>query len=220
MIKKETYKRILTSLVLLPIIIFSIFSDSLFFNIILLATFFFASYEWYNISKKSFTYLFIGFLIIIIAIFSAYFLRGSDNTSHQLFLWLLLIVIFSDTGGYISGKIIGGKKLTKISPNKTISGMIGSYAFAILPIFVIYVLNDLKIVIFEQLTLSIKTLILSLIFSLISQFGDLTVSYFKRKKKVKDTGNVLPGHGGLLDRIDGLIFLLIFAAIFKFAKII
>ena len=220
MIKKEIYKRILTSLVLLPIIIFSIFSDSLFFNIILLATFFLASYEWYNISKKSFTYLFIGFSIIITSIFSAFFLRGSDNTSQQLFLWLLLIVIFSDTGGYISGKIIGGKKLTKISPNKTISGMIGSYAFAILPIFVIYVLNDLKIVIFEQLTLSIKTLILSLIFSLISQFGDLTVSYCKRKNKVKDTGNVLPGHGGLLDRIDGLIFLLIFAAILKFAQII
>ena len=175
MIKKEIYKRILTSLVLLPIIIFSIFSDSLFFNIILLATFFFASYEWYNISKKSFTYFFFGFLIIITSIVSAFFLRGNDNSSQQLFLWLLLIVIFSDTGGYISGKIIGGKKLTKISPNKTISGTIGSYAFSILPISGIYVLNDLKIVIFEQLTLSIKTLILSLIFSLISQFGDLTV---------------------------------------------
>ena len=158
--------------------------------------------------------------LIIVFIISAHFLRGTDKNSQQLFLWIILIVIFSDTGGYFSGKIIGGKKLTKISPNKTISGMIGSFGFATFPIFIIYFLHNSELIIFEQLTLSIKTIMLSLLFSLVSQFGDLTISYFKRKNKIKDTGNILPGHGGLLDRIDGLIFLLIFSAILKFVKII
>ena len=220
MIKKELYKRILTSIILLPILIFSIFSNSILFNAILVAAFFLTTYEWYNISKKSFIYFFIGFLIIIVFIISAHFLRGTDKNSQQLFLWIILIVIFSDTGGYFSGKIIGGKKLTKISPNKTISGMIGSFGFATFPIFIIYFLHNSELIIFEQLTLSIKTIMLSLLFSLVSQFGDLTISYFKRKNKIKDTGNILPGHGGLLDRIDGLIFLLIFSAILKFVKII
>ena len=159
-------------------------------------------------------------MIIIVFIISAYFLRGTDKNSQQFFLWIILIVIFSDTGGYISGKIIGGKKLTKISPNKTISGMVGSFVFATFPIFIIHFLNDLELIIFEQLTLSIETIVLSLVFSLVSQSGDLTISYFKRKNKVKDTGNILPGHGGLLDRIDGIIFLLIFSAILKLIKII
>jgi len=152
--------------------------------------------------------------------FSAYVLRGNDKESYIFFLWIILVVIFSDTGGYIFGKIIGGKKLTKISPSKTLAGVFGSFIFSTFPILIIYALNYLNVLISYNLTLSYKTFSLSLIFSLVAQLGDLTISYFKRKNKIKDTGNILPGHGGLLDRIDGLIFLLLFSLILRFLKII
>ena len=138
----------------------------------------------------------------------------------MLFLWILSISFFSDIGGYTFGKMLGGKKLTKISPNKTISGMYGSFIFSIFPIIGIYILEQSGLTDFEKLIFSIKTIILSLVFSLICQLGDIIVSYFKRKNNIKDTGNILPGHGGLLDRIDGLIFLLIFSAILKIFKLI
>ena len=107
----------------------------------------------------------IGFFVLASAIVSAYFLKGSDKDSQFLFLWLLSIAIFSDTGGYIFGKKIGGKKLTKISPNKTISGTIGSFIFSTFPIFIIYFLENLSSFTFGYLSLSVKNLILSLILS-------------------------------------------------------
>ena len=113
----------------------------------------------------------------------------------------------SDIGGYIVGKSIGGKKLTKISPNKTISGSIGSFLFSLFPIGIFSVLTK-----FTELDLALanlnQQLIVCLILSFACQLGDLIISYFKRLAKVKDTGNILPGHGGMLDRIDGLIFAL------------
>ena len=112
--------------------------------------------------------------------------------------YIIVICVNSDLGGYIFGKIFKGKKLTKISPNKTISGSIGSFfcsLFAI-PIFI----NDLS-----HINLSLLILI-TLVISFVSQLGDLFISYLKRSAKVKDTGNILPGHGGILDRIDGIIF--------------
>ena len=125
-----------------------------------------------------------------------------------LIIFILLICIFSDTGGYTVGKIIGGKKLTKISPNKTISGTIGSFIFSLIPIIIFLIIyevtknNDFKI--YSYITSIISCLSLSFI----CQLGDLFISYFKRKAKVKDTGSLLPGHGGILDRIDGIIFVL------------
>ena len=115
-------------------------------------------------------------------------------------LFILLVCIFSDIGGYVVGKTVGGKKLTKISPNKTISGSIGSFLFSIIPIFLynFYDRNEYPII--------ILVVLLSLQISLICQMGDLLISYFKRKAKVKDTGSILPGHGGILDRIDGIVF--------------
>ena len=135
--------------------------------------------------------------------------------------WILLsVAFFSDTGGYIFGKIIGGKKITKISPNKTTGGVIGSFIFSTFPILFIYFFNKNEFLNAGNLFLSVKTFILSLLFSLICQAGDILVSYFKRKNELKDTSNILPGHGGLLDRIDGLIFLLLFSQILALLKII
>tara|TARA_B100001057_G_C22829098_1_gene942627 strand:+ start:194 stop:544 length:351 start_codon:yes stop_codon:yes gene_type:complete len=103
-------------------------------------------------------------------------------------------------GGYIFGKTIGGKKLSKISPNKTISGTIGSFISSIIPLVLIMNFNYL------DLELNIRNILFCLFISLISQLGDLFISLLKRKAKIKDTGNLLPGHGGILDRVDGIIF--------------
>jgi phosphatidate cytidylyltransferase len=119
-------------------------------------------------------------------------------------LFILSICVFSDIGGYIIGKSLGGKKLTKISPNKTISGSFGSFVFSLLPL--IY---------FQSLITNFNMAILFCFgLSLLCQLGDLFISYFKRKARVKDTGNILPGHGGILDRIDGIIFAVPISSIF------
>ena len=118
------------------------------------------------------------------------------------FLFIILICILTDLGGYTFGKIFKGPKLTKISPNKTYSGVVGSFLFSIVVgiLFLEYIDNNLL----EKDPIKIPLGILFI--SLISQLGDLIISYFKRKAKLKDTGNILPGHGGLLDRLDGMIF--------------
>ena len=115
-------------------------------------------------------------------------------------LYILGICVVSDIGGLIFGKIFKGKKLTKISPNKTISGSFGSLFFSLI-LLTIYILISSSINFFFLL-------LLTLAISLISQIGDLLISYIKRKAKVKDTSNILPGHGGLLDRLDGILFAL------------
>ena len=121
-------------------------------------------------------------------------------------LFLLLICICSDVGGFIFGKTFKGKKLTKISPNKTISGSLGSFILPLILVPIFFYLFLEKFDIFQLLTLTILV-------SLICQLGDLFISFLKRKANVKDTGDLLPGHGGILDRIDGIIFALPFGLI-------
>ena len=121
------------------------------------------------------------------------------------FLFIISICFFTDIGGYVFGKSIGGKKLTKISPNKTISGTVGSFIFSLIPILFFSEFN-----IFE-IEANFRSVIFSLLVSLVSQMGDLFISYLKRGAQIKDTGKILPGHGGLLDRIDGMIFALPFS---------
>ena len=133
-----------------------------------------------------------GLVYLILAIESEYF-----NLKIYL-LYSVLVAIMSDIGGLVSGKIFKGKKLTKISPNKTISGSIGSFIFSILLIPFFY-----KSQIDQNL---LNMLLITIIISLTSQSGDLFISFLKRKAKVKDTSDLLPGHGGVLDRIDGIIF--------------
>ena len=121
------------------------------------------------------------------------------------FLYFVSICFFTDIGGYIFGKIIGGKKLTSISPNKTISGTFGSFIFSLIPLILFSNLN------YPNLEFGINNLIFCLTISLISQIGDLSISYLKRRTNIKDTGKILPGHGGMLDRLDGIIFALPFS---------
>tara|TARA_B100001121_G_C18570724_1_gene564833 strand:- start:377 stop:916 length:540 start_codon:yes stop_codon:yes gene_type:complete len=127
---------------------------------------------------------------------------------NDVIIFILLICILTDIGGYSVGKVIGGKKLTKISPKKTISGAIGSFLFSLIPL-------TLSLDFFSRIYnfSLIEKILFCLSISLICQLGDLFISFFKRKANVKDTGKILPGHGGILDRIDGILFAVPFAFI-------
>ncbi len=119
-----------------------------------------------------------------------------DYDNKLYFIFFLAICVATDIGGYLFGNLFKGKKLTKISPNKTYSGLIGSYVLSSLVFFYFY----------YQFKFHYSLLIFTFLISTVSQIGDLFFSYIKRKAKLKDTGNFLPGHGGILDRIDGMIF--------------
>ncbi len=154
------------------------------------------------IFKENINIIVILYLILIIYLSiilpQLYFFITFDNNNKLIFLYLLLVCIMTDIGGYIFGKFFQGKKLTKISPNKTYSGLIGSYILS----------NIVFIYFYLKFNFSYSFIILTFLVCSISQIGDLFISYLKRKAKVKDTGSLLPGHGGILDRIDGIIFAL------------
>ena len=155
--------------------------------------------------KKNFTNIFLRFicksaslLYLSMLIFMILIIESKAPELKIFIFYSLLVSITSDIGGLVFGKIFKGKKLTKISPKKTISGSIGSFAFSFLliPIFIEFFNNQSFVILF----------FITFIISFISQVGDLFISYLKRKAKVKDTSDLLPGHGGFLDRIDGIIF--------------
>ena len=197
-------KRFIVSLLAFPLIYILLYQKVL-FNLIILITFLFCLYEWIKIFKKKNIIFFLGLLILLIFLISLIRIYNFNDFNLK-FLWLILITWLTDIGGYIFGKLFGGAKLIKISPNKTWSGAIGSIIlsqFAIL-IFLLDVNYQFNIyIIFAQLFLSI-----------IGQIGDILMSYIKRKNNKKDTSNFIPGHGGFLDRVDGLIWVIIFGNIF------
>jgi len=216
----ELHKRILTSIILLPIIIFSIIYSHISFILLLFIFLSLSIYEWFNLNIKKYSAtIVIGYFFIITSFVFAFLLRGENLEDHIIFLWVLFVCFFSDIGGYFFGKIIGGKKITKISPNKTYSGMVGSFIFSLFPIYIFNLISFYFLNI-NLFFLSLKNIFISLLISVFCQLGDITVSYFKRKNKIKDTGNILPGHGGILDRIDGLIFVFVIVGILRFFKFI
>ncbi len=201
--KNNLKKRIFTSLILI-FFIFLIFNSLYLMISSLLILGILSILEFFNLSKKIFEkkiYSFLSnlFFIICISIFSFFFfLLYSFQQSKFILLVLLIGCVASDIGGYLLGKILKGPKLTKISPNKTFSGAIGS--------FILSSILFSSLIYYETKVFNFRIIIIGLMISLFCQIGDLFFSYLKRKADVKDTGNLLPGHGGLLDRLDGIFF--------------
>ncbi len=202
MIKKNLKKRLLTS-VLLALLVFLIFKFSEILVFVLLLFGVFSLLEFFQISKRIFkskVYFIFSNIIFTIYIFTfcfLFFLLSQFLFIKILLFCFLIVCISSDIGGYVFGNIFKGPKLIHISPNKTISGAIGSIIFSCLsitPLIYFYAQNNSIIIIFSAIVTSIAC-----------QFGDLFFSYLKRKAKVKDTGKLLPGHGGILDRIDSTL---------------
>ena len=192
MINKELLKRVISSIILLPVAFYFIFAGSFYLIFFIITCFLVSIYEWNKMVKKI-EFKFLGTLFLIFSYYTFY-----EICNTHLWSFILLVCISTDIGGYVFGKLFKGRKLTKISPNKTYSGMIGGYllSFIILSLFLNWI-ND---------TVNMKWLIVTILISTVSQIGDIIISYFKRKSKIKDTGKIIPGHGGLLDRIDGMIF--------------
>ena len=203
----EITKRIISSIIILSIAFFFIIKGSFFYIFFLSIFFFITSYEWYKM-KKSKNYFIFGLIFLILSFLSAFFLR---NIYLEDFILVILICIATDTGGFVFGKLFKGPKLTKISPNKTYSGMIGSFFLSI--ISALFYSNYYGLIYWTDNVLLITVILISSV----SQIGDLTISYFKRISKIKNTGRIIPGHGGLLDRIDGMLLAIPFSFIlFKF----
>ena len=206
-------KRVITSFFLLLILCLSLFVHKYFWLVTLVLVSVIAYIEFQNIikkilkiKKKSLILLkFFSILYLLFFIFSSYSIYKNPPI---VLIFILLICIFSDTGGFIIGKLIGGQKLTNISPNKTVSGSVGSFIFSLIPTIIFLIIFNYTNNENFKINETTYTIILSLFLSLICQLGDLCISYFKRKANVKDTGSILPGHGGILDRVDGAIFVL------------
>ncbi len=206
------FKRILTSIIIFPLSIFFLFKGSYYLLFFLFTIFFIANYELLSAFKKKITIIFLN-LILILSLSLIYNLT-ENLISFYLLLWAITLVICSDIGGYVFGKIFKWKKITKISPKKTLSGVLGSFVFSLLSLLIAHLILPKFVQTFGSIIhlvnfLDPKFFFLAIIFSLVAQAGDLTMSYFKRNEKIKDMGKILPGHGGILDRIDGLMFVII-----------
>ena len=215
---KNFYKRTITSLFLIIILSFGLFYNDFSWKTLLIIFLILCFYEFYNLINKIYkniifkTILFF-FIVLYLYFFYSLLIRLRIEFGEEVILILLISCIFSDIGGYVVGKLIGGPKLTSISPNKTISGALGSIIFTVIGTssFALF-LNKVDEGLIK-LEFSFIIFIWLIIMSIFCQFGDLIVSYLKRKANVKDTGNLLPGHGGILDRVDGIIFAIPFGVL-------
>ena len=207
-------KRILTSLIALPLSIFFVVKGGYLLTFFLIFILFAGMHELFSVFKKIKSILFLS-LILILSLFYIYYLSEKEP---WLLYFVVAVTISSDIGGYVFGKIFKWKKLTKISPNKTVSGVVGSYFFSVICLFIYY--YQLQNAFGSGFQVNVQAFLITIIFSTVAQAGDLTISYFKRLEKIKDTGKILPGHGGIFDRIDGLMFIVILTFILYYLKFI
>ena len=210
--EKDLKKRILSSIILIPFVFYFIIHGSYLFLLLLITSFFISAFEWLKMTKTK-SYKVSGLIFLILSFYSIYQIRISEDNSYESFLIIFLICILTDIGGYIFGKIFKGPKLISYSPNKTVSGMFGSYllSLCIIPILIYFNLLEGD--------LNISLIIFIFLISTVSQCGDIIISIFKRKSKIKDTGKIIPGHGGILDRIDGMVFAFPFAYLIIFTNL-
>ena len=201
--KSEINKRINTGLFLFLLLIL-MFISKIIYLFVSLNVFSLSFIEFTKLSKLSFKkqyfkqFLFNCFFALYLFLFLLIFIFGLNDIHYKIILFIILLICaFSDIGGILFGKFFKGPKLTKISPNKTISGSLGSFFFSILASSFLlgYIFNT-------SLT---DNILLGIFVSFSVQLGDLFFSYLKRKSSIKNTGNILPGHGGILDRIDGIL---------------
>jgi len=206
MIKEEIIKRILSTIILIPTVLFFIIKGSFLFNFFIFICFLITTYEWLKLSKNNLFKVF-GTIFIAISFYTIFKIRNEFDKDYYHLLLVVIICVSTDIGGYVFGNIFKGPKLTKISPKKTYSGVIGSFLLSLIftNLFLEFSSNVQNFEFTKEMFLFI------LLVSFVSQIGDLIISYFKRKSKMKDTGTIIPGHGGILDRIDGVIFALPFS---------
>jgi phosphatidate cytidylyltransferase len=197
-------KRFVVSLLAFPLIYILLY-QKLLFNLLILIVFLFCLYEWNKIFKKKNPIFFLGLLILLVFLFSLIRIYNFEDFNLK-FLWLILITWLTDIGGYIFGKLFGGPKLVKISPNKTWAGALGSLILSQLAFLIFFLDNSYKF--------NIAIIFIQIFLSIVGQIGDILMSYIKRKNNKKDTSNFIPGHGGFLDRVDGLIWIIIIGNFF------
>ena len=211
-------KRIFTSLIVFPVSMFFIIKGGNYIVSFLYAILILANFEAFSAFKRKTSIIFLD-SILVVSLLSILHLRNDTTSSLILLLWVIILTISSDIGGYIFGKIFRWKRLTNISPNKTLSGVIGSVIFSIFSILLLSLICKILFQMDLSFFLKLKYFIFAVILSLSAQLGDLMVSYFKRLDKIKDTGKILPGHGGIFDRIDSLMLSTIVANILYYLKL-
>ena len=211
-------KRIITAIIIFPTSVFFILMGGNYIVSFLYAVLILANFEVFSAFKRKLSIILLD-VILVVALLSLLHLRNDTASSFILLIWVIILTICSDIGGYAFGRLFKWKKFTNISPKKTMSGVIGSLIFSIGSIFILVFLIEIIFGANGEFFLKPRYFILALAFSLAAQIGDLTVSYFKRLEKIKDTGKFLPGHGGIFDRIDSLMFVVILANILYTLKL-
>ena len=208
-----TRAKCITTIILLPPFLFLLYGNNIFLYFLIFSFFLISIYEINFLLKKNSIYFVILLILIILFLYCLYKLRGNTVSDFYYLLWVMTVVWLSDIGGFLFGRLIKGPKLSKWSPNKTKAGFFGSVILGQFAFLVLYYLLKNTVI------FNLKFFILQLLMTIFSVIGDLFFSFIKRKNDIKDYSNIFPGHGGLLDRADGLIFVIIVAYSLKIANV-